>query len=175
MRDSDLYVHTDLPGSGSCIILNPENLSPDKIDERTKEEAGLFVVAHTKAWDTNTLSSAYWVIGTQVSKTPESGEYVTRGSFIVRGERNYIIPQMLVMGYCILFWNGEFLTKVKTPDTKFALISCAPYTATYDCIYKKKIVPGTGKINKAMEIVTKAFSETSKDDIQYIKNIPSDD
>lgn len=177
MRDSDLYVHTDLPGSGSCIIINPNKLKPDDIGERTKEEAGLFVVAHTKAWDTNTPSSAFWVTGDQVSKTPESGEYVTLGSFIIRGKRNFITPQPIIMGYCILFWNGEILSREKNHDTHFALISCAPYTATSECMYKKKIIPGTGKINKGMEIIISSFKEIdkTKTDIQYIKNIPADD
>lgn len=184
MKEHDLYVHSDLPGSGSCIIINPNKLSPDVIGVRTKEEAGLFVVAHTKAWDSNSPNNAFWVTGDQVSKTPESGEFLVPGSFIIRGKRNYMTPVNFVMGFCILFWNGNEITRIRYSDTKFAIISCAPYTASSDCVYKKKIVPGTGKINKAIENITKYFyhdigtndSEISDiSDKEYIKNIPVDD
>lgn len=183
MKDHDLYVHSDLPGSGSCIIINPNKLSASAIGERTKEEAGLFVVAHTKAWDSNIPNNAFWVTGDQVSKTPESGEFLVPGSFIIRGKRNYMTPAHFVMGFCVLFWNGTELTKIRHHDTKFALISCAPYTSMSDCVYKKKIIPGTGKINKAIECVTKSFYHVAENeakmseisDKDYIKNIPVDD
>jgi predicted ribosome quality control (RQC) complex YloA/Tae2 family protein len=188
MKDHDIYVHSDLPGSGSCIIINSLKLDVDKIPDRTKEEAGLFVISHTKAWDTDSPNNAFWVAGIQVSKTPETGEYLVPGSFIIRGKRSYIVPQSLIMGFCILFWNGEVLSRSKSSDSKFALISCAPYTSTFECIYKKKVVPGTTKINKAISMITKYFNDIIKSkstrteepeklisDYHYIKNIPIDD
>ena len=185
MKDHDIYLHSDLPGSGSCIIINHLKLSSDKIPDKTKEEAGLFVIAHTKNWETNSTSNTFWVNADQVSKTPETGEYLVPGSFIIRGKRSYIIQQSLIMGFCILFWNGENLTRNKTDETKFALISCAPYTSTFECMYKKKIIPGTCKINKAIIQITNYFYDiiklkkfTKPDEISdcfYIKNIPIDD
>jgi hypothetical protein len=42
----------------------------------------------------------YSVAPGQVSKTPESGEYVSRGSFIIRGEREYYrnVPLGIAIG-----------------------------------------------------------------------------
>jgi len=34
-------------------------------------------------------AQAYWVLPEQVSKTPQSGEFVPKGAFIIRGKRNY--------------------------------------------------------------------------------------
>ena len=42
----------------------------------------------------------YWVKAEQVTKTPESGEYVRKGAFIIRGERNYFrdVPLGIAVG-----------------------------------------------------------------------------
>ena len=194
MKEYDLYVHSDCPGSGSCIILNPEKLSSELIPNRTKEEAGMFVVAHTKTWDTNVPDSSFWVNSDQVSRTPETGEYIKTGSFVIRGKRNYMTKSSFIMGLCVLFWNGNVLTRSSDFDTKFAVISCAPYTSTSNCAYRKKIVPGTGKINKSIEAVVRVFCEKANEnkkiisntgtnhdsnelipDKMYIKNIPLND
>ncbi len=162
MQEYDLYVHSDQPGSGSCLILNPLKLPLDSIPNRTKEEAGMFVVAHTKAWESNVPDKAYWVVADQVSKTPETGEYITTGSFIVRGKRNYMTPVTFIMGLCVLFWNGNTLTRSSDHCTKFAIVSCAPYTATSNCVYRKKTLPGTGKLNRTIETVINMFCNPSK-------------
>ena len=49
-----------------------------------------FALCHSKAWNAGAAEgSAYWVLPDQVSKTPEAGEFVPRGGFIIRGKRNY--------------------------------------------------------------------------------------
>lgn len=39
----------------------------------------------------------------QVSKTAPSGEYLPTGSFMIRGKKNFLPPQPLVMGFGFLF------------------------------------------------------------------------
>jgi hypothetical protein len=39
----------------------------------------------------------------QVSKTAPSGEYLVTGSFMIRGKKNFLPPQPLVMGFGFLF------------------------------------------------------------------------
>jgi len=39
----------------------------------------------------------------QVSKTAPTGEYLTTGSFMIRGKKNYLPPTQLVMGFAMLF------------------------------------------------------------------------
>jgi len=43
------------------------------------------------------------VWGDQVSKTPQSGEYLVTGSFMIRGKKNYVHPQRLELGVTVLF------------------------------------------------------------------------
>src|SRR5207247_7032551 len=42
----------------------------------------------------------YWVLPEQVSKQAESGEFLPRGAFVIRGKRNYIhdLPVRIAIG-----------------------------------------------------------------------------
>lgn len=42
-------------------------------------------------------------MGDQVSKTAPTGEYLTTGSFMVRGKKNFLPPSHLVLGLSFLF------------------------------------------------------------------------
>jgi NFACT protein RNA binding domain len=60
------------------------------ITEQTLYEACEFAVATSRAWNAKIGSAAgYWVLPEQVSKTPQSGEALARGAFVIRGKRNY--------------------------------------------------------------------------------------
>ena len=43
-------------------------------------------ICHSAAWDAKVVTSAWWVNHDQVSKTAPSGEYLTTGSFMIRGQ-----------------------------------------------------------------------------------------
>lgn len=55
------------------------------------------------AWDAKVVTNAYWVTGEQVSKTAPTGEYLTTGSFMVRGKKNFLPPSHLILGMSFLF------------------------------------------------------------------------
>lgn len=61
----------------------------------------------TRSFDTNSNEDVYipyrWVYSHQVSKTAPSGEYLSTGSFLIRGKKNYLPPCPLVMGFGVLF------------------------------------------------------------------------
>ena len=104
MRKGDIYVHADVHGASSCIIKNPTG---EPIPPLSLQEAGMFCVCRSVAWDNKVLSSAYWVYDHQVSKTAPSGEYLTLGSFMIRGKKNFMPPSPLVMGLAIMFKVDE--------------------------------------------------------------------
>ncbi len=60
-------------------------------------------MCYSKAWNSKIVTSAYWVKSNQVSKTAPSGEYLTTGSFMIRGTKNYLPPSNLQMGLALLF------------------------------------------------------------------------
>lgn len=81
----DRYAHADVHGAPSVIVKMKEGVT-----EATLHEACEFAVATSRAWNANIGSAAgYWVLPEQVSKTPQSGEYLAKGAFVIRGRRNY--------------------------------------------------------------------------------------
>jgi predicted ribosome quality control (RQC) complex YloA/Tae2 family protein len=106
MSEKDIYIHADLYGAPSTI-LKVENENTDL--EKDILEAAQFAVSNSRAWSNNLASgSAYWVTPLQVSKTPESGEFVRKGSWIVKGKRNYLfnLPLKLKIS-TIVYENTE--------------------------------------------------------------------
>lgn len=55
------------------------------------------------AWEAKVVTNAYWVTGDQVSKTAPTGEYLTTGSFMIRGKKNFLPPSHLILGLSFLF------------------------------------------------------------------------
>lgn len=43
----------------------------------------------------------------QVSKTPPTGMYISTGSFIIRGKRNFVQPRALQLGLTLMFCLAE--------------------------------------------------------------------
>lgn len=64
-------------------------------------------VCHSQAWNSKIVTSAWWVYPHQVSKTAPTGEYLTVGSFMIRGKKNFLPPHPLVMGFALLFRLDE--------------------------------------------------------------------
>ncbi|XP_073118460.1 uncharacterized protein [Henckelia pumila] len=105
MSKGDLYVHADLHGASSTVIKNHKPESP--VPPLTLNQAGCFTVCHSQAWDSKIVTSAWWVYPHQVSKTAPTGEYLTVGSFMIRGKKNFLPPHPLIMGFGILFRLDE--------------------------------------------------------------------
>ncbi|BFZ57941.1 hypothetical protein PYCC9005_004997 [Savitreella phatthalungensis] len=105
LRKGDVYVHADLNGAASVVV---KNSSPDApIPPSTISQAGTLTVATSSAWDAKTVISAWWVQADQVSKTAPTGEYLTTGSFMIRGKKNFLPPAKLELGYGMLFLVDE--------------------------------------------------------------------
>ncbi len=87
---NDRYAHANISGAPSVIIKNKDPFDKKlEIDNKTLEEACIFAASYSKAWKQFAEAEAYWVNPEQVSKTPQSGEFVPKGAFIIRGKRNY--------------------------------------------------------------------------------------
>ncbi|XP_030418670.1 nuclear export mediator factor NEMF isoform X1 [Gopherus evgoodei] len=120
LKSGDVYVHADLHGATSCVIKNPTG---EPIPPRTLTEAGTMALCYSAAWDARIITSAWWVYHHQVSKTAPTGEYLTTGSFMIRGKKNFLPPSYLMMGFSFLFkveescvWRHRDERKVKVQD-----------------------------------------------------------
>ena len=90
LKEGDRYAHADIQGAPS-IIIKSKDFKGESLDisENTLEEACIFAASFSKAWKQFAEAQAYWVLPEQVSKTAQSGEFVPRGGFIIRGKRNH--------------------------------------------------------------------------------------
>lgn len=105
LKEKDLYVHADVYGAPSTIIKIEGDKTPS---ETTMREACAFAISFSRAWPAGVSSgAAYWVYPSQVSKTPESGEFVSTGSWIVRGKRNYLFDLPLRLAIIRKEYKGE--------------------------------------------------------------------
>ena len=105
LKEKDLYVHADVYGAPSTIIKIEGDREPT---EQTIREACAFAISFSRAWPAGVSSgAAYWVYPSQVSKTPESGEYVSTGSWIVRGKRNYLFDLPMKLAIFMKEYKGE--------------------------------------------------------------------
>jgi len=88
LRDSDIYAHADISGAASVVIRIEKEDSPTEV---TFREGCHLSALHSKAWNAGIGSvGAFWVTSDQVSRTPSSGEFVARGSFVIRGKKNMV-------------------------------------------------------------------------------------
>ena len=90
----DLFFHTQAHGGPATVLkaTGPSEAYDDSIEipGRSKEQAAQFAVSYSSIWKEGRFSSdAYMVDHDQVSKTPESGEFLEKGGFAIRGDRTY--------------------------------------------------------------------------------------
>lgn len=104
MKTNDIYVHADLHGASSVIIKN-EFTTP--VPPKTLNEAGVFAVCNSSAWDSRIAFASWWVYPKQVTKSAPSGEYLTSGAFVIRGKKNYLPVSNLVLGFGFVFRLGD--------------------------------------------------------------------
>ena len=84
---NDLVFHTDMAGS-PFFIIKSEN---KKIDQTSIEETADATVSFSRAWKMGISSiDVFYVSPEHVSKEAKAGEYLTKGSFMIRGKTNYI-------------------------------------------------------------------------------------
>ena len=89
--NNDLVLHTDMAGSPFFVI----KAEKGKIPEETIKEAADATCSYSKAWRLGlTDSSVFYVKPEQVSKKAQSGEYLTKGAFMIYGKTNYIENKM---------------------------------------------------------------------------------
>jgi len=93
MDKGDRFFHTQAHGAPATVLkaTGPSEAARDvDIPEQSREEAAQFAISYSSVWKEGHFSGdVYEVAPDQVSKTPESGEYVEKGSFVVRGDRTY--------------------------------------------------------------------------------------
>ncbi|THC99691.1 hypothetical protein EYZ11_000852 [Aspergillus tanneri] len=115
LKKGDIFVHADLEGARPMIVKNRSKDSNSPIPPSTLSQAGNLCIATSSAWDSKAIMSAWWTNASQVSKTAEAGGLLPTGEFLVKGEKNFLAPSQLVLGFAVMFQiSKESLRNHKT-------------------------------------------------------------
>jgi predicted ribosome quality control (RQC) complex YloA/Tae2 family protein len=148
LKERDRYAHADIRGAPSVVIKHER-----EITERTLEEACIFSLTYSKAWNAKIgAGSAYWVLPEQVSKTPQPGEFLPRGAFVIRGKRNYLHKLNMRVAIGEIEYNGE------------KKIMGGPVSAVQSHSKKYVIIePGDVKKNEFANAIAKVFNAAQEE------------
>jgi len=138
LKERDIYAHAEVHGAPSAILkaLAPDG-SPRDIGDASKREACEFSLTFSKLWNAGLANGAsYWVTPDQVSKTPNPGEYLAKGAFVIRGKRNYAQDIRVRCALGVLEYGGQNLAM------------CGPLTAV-EANCAKYIVLDPGEVKKS--------------------------
>ncbi|MFQ6060375.1 MAG: ribosome rescue protein RqcH [Thermoplasmata archaeon] len=139
LKSGDRYAHAEIKGAPSVVVKDGS-----KATDATLREACEFALSFSKAWNMRATGNAYWVKPEQVSKRPESGEFLPKGAFMVRGNRNYFRDLELEVAV------GE----IQYRDSR--KIMCGPRSAV-ECQSKRVVILRPGETRK--EMVAKELSQ----------------
>ena len=102
---NDLVFHTDMAGSPFIVMKIPKEGM--EVSKESLQEAADFVCVHSKAWKLGMATTpAFYVKPEQVTKEANTGEYLSKGSFVIRGKTNYVTP---TMNYAVCIKDGAVM------------------------------------------------------------------
>ncbi len=154
LQPNDLFFHTQAEGAPVAVV----KTGGKEISEAGLREAAQFAASYSNLWKYGFYEGeCYCVSGEQVSKTPPSGEYIKKGSFVVRGKRRYF---KAALGLCV----GLEKEKEKV---RGRLVACPSTDSQREKLEKfVELEPGSGsgdleKNELSMEIV-RFFAERAE-------------
>lgn len=152
MAGGDLFVHADVHGASVVIVKG----KTDRMDEVAQ-----FAASYSGAWRSGHASAdIYSALPAQVSKTPESGEFVSRGSFIVRGERTYYKNVPLVVGIGLML------------EPNAAVIGGPPSAIKGKCAAYLELQPGQFEPNDVAKKVLRILKgKIPEEDVKSLKGV----
>lgn len=93
LDQKDIVFHADIAGSPFCIVKDGNN----NCSQSELKQVAQFCAANSRAFKLN-LSNVdiYWVNPDQISLEAPSGEYLTKGAFMVYGKKNVINTEIKI-------------------------------------------------------------------------------
>ena len=153
LEPNDIYLHADIHGATSTAI----KLDGNQINDNILKESGEFAASFSSAWSKGfTSQDVFWVRPDQVSKTPESGEFLPKGSFVIRGHRNYIRGARVKLAIGIVDYDGK---RIMAGPIDAVEAHCENYVV---------IKPGFTKKEK---IAKKIINKINEDDLLTLDDI----
>ena len=140
LSGDDMYLHADLHGAPSCSLRaatgfaleqrRPSHLPVDipayrlvdkleasSLNESKLNDAAMMALAWSRAWNSGgSYGTVYSVKPAQVSKSAQTGEFVGKGAFVIRGQRTWYKDLDLRLGIGIVAINGVPMMITSTPE-----------------------------------------------------------
>jgi predicted ribosome quality control (RQC) complex YloA/Tae2 family protein len=157
MEKNDIYMHSDFDGAPSVVVKDGQEAG-----EETLKEAAKAAVTFTKAWKAGIgAADVYYVDPEQVTKNPESGEYLSKGAFVIRGEREYIHNVKTEA------WIGPY----QLEDTHLPV--CGPEKAVKEnCEEAIELRPGNQKKSEIAKKIKDKFNDYDLNLDYIIRSLP---
>lgn len=145
-ESTDTVCHSDVAGSPFFVIKG-------KPTEKTMEEVGQATFSYSRAWRMgHSTGEAYFVGAEQVSKKAPSGEYLTKGGFMIYGRKNRMSASLsLAVGISGGRVIGGPVSSVKSHAEKFVAI-----------------VPGRKKASEIAKIIRKKIGGEIDEIIRFL-------
>jgi len=152
LRKRDLFFHADIPGGAVVILFSTgSDVTSDDVYQAAK-----YAAANSKAWIIGASSiDVFYVNGEQVSKEAPAGEYLSKGSFMIYGERRWIrgVPLELAIGVRVDEHESKKIIRI---------LSAPPEAISRLAEYYIIIKPGNIDKNRCSELIREKI-------IKYIK------
>tara|TARA_B110000902_G_scaffold209960_1_gene239953 strand:- start:214 stop:747 length:534 start_codon:yes stop_codon:yes gene_type:complete len=126
------HIPADIPAFRIVDKLDDEGITEEKL-----LEAASMALCWSRAWSGGGAhGTVYSVKPAQVSKTAQTGEFVGKGAFIVRGQRKWFKDLDVQIGIGIVAINGVPLLMGGRPETVSAI--CQRYAVLRPGLTKKE-------------------------------------
>jgi predicted ribosome quality control (RQC) complex YloA/Tae2 family protein len=97
MEPQDIVFHAEIVGAPFVVVKTQGGALTDQVIRETAQ----FAASYSRAWrEALSVIDVYWIKPDQISKTPPSGQFLEKGSFIIKGTKNYVrsIPLRVGIG-----------------------------------------------------------------------------
>jgi predicted ribosome quality control (RQC) complex YloA/Tae2 family protein len=174
---NDIVLHTNFPGSPLMIIKNPNN---EKVSENTISEAAEFVASYSRAWKENWgVIDVFYVNSDQVSKTPPSGEFLPKGSFMISGKKNFIKNSKTKLALALKYIRLDEEIDDKVEEIFYPKIVIGPLSAIKnryeDFLTIRPSKSGYSKGKIAKQIKTYFFNKSKEENKKWVDLLSLDD
>jgi predicted ribosome quality control (RQC) complex YloA/Tae2 family protein len=159
MEPQDIVFHAEILGAPFVLIKTEGKTAP----EQTINEAAQLAASYSRAWrELLSAANIYWVHPDQVSKTPPSGQFLKKGSFMISGSKNFVrgVPLRVAIG-------------VKIEDDEMMVIGGPVDAIANQTEVYVEIVPGEKKSSQLAKQIRHQLSKKVSEDLKKsITQIP---